>query len=293
MATKKSRAHKRWCHLRIVLSRADIGAEWCAEVQNDGQPIPELNRRGATAGKATASAQVAALLWIARCIESGQLEPLEFSISIGVPNRTPEQSYQEAVARLGIASGWYLEPDHQQKAVQASLATTSRFLHDMGFDGWLLSPLDRLSTALEGLASGTVDPILKPGARSGKPSDPISAWTARAALAAAVEVRKLYMREPLRKAAARVVADAAKLNIRIEGAKRESLPDAKRLIQLRKDFRSSKSSAPKEGLPRHVWDTTIRRAAEAAHDLEPRRTAVLNAVYQATMLEAVQHRKQT
>lgn len=291
MAARKSRAHKRWCHLRIVLSRADIGAEWCAEVQNDGQPIPELSRHGATVGKATASAQVAALQWIARCIEAGQLDPLEFSVSIGVPTQTPERAYQQAVARLGIASGWFLEPDHQQKAVRVSLVATWRFLLEMGFDRLLLSPIERLSMALEGLESGTVDPILKSGARSGKPSDPISAWTARAVLAAAVEVRKLYLREPLNKAVARVVADAAKLNIRIEGAKRESLPDAERLIQLRKDFRSSKSSAPKEGLPRHVWDTTIKRAAEAARDLEPRRTAVLEAVYQATLLEAVQHRK--
>ena len=264
-------------HLSILVRPTD-DAGWTATVQQ----MPSLQAVGKTHDEALINAQVIALRWMAEQIEQRSLPPIEFSIARETQKQTYGLAYQKAVALLDSVSFLGDQPKDQRLAVMKSIAAVQELLATMGISGRLTTPFMQLVAALRDLEHGTVDPILEPSPRpQNKPPDPSRSWVVRAGLAIALEARyRLGM--TLSEAADLVANDAHQLGLRVAGAKREHVPPAGRIVQLRKDLMSHRAG-PGQGLHILIWDSFLRLAQKIDAELEPMRTEQLEQLYSAAM----------
>lgn len=274
----------RLAHLRILTEQTDEG--WVSYLREN----PEVRAVGATTWEAVSKVQVLTFRWFAESIEQGNPPPAEFCIAVGTAAKTPGQAYRAFIERCAAASELFLDASTQRQAATVSLGASLAFLSSLGVDQQLLMPLARLELALWELQEGGRDSLLAAQKQTTRPKDAIAVRVARAAVAAALELRMTFLGEKLDAATARVVANAEKLNIRLSGGKRDAQPVVARVKQLRLDFRSPKSKAPKTGLPRHLWNKTIERAAAAPRSTR-QRTQYLEALYDSVLLEAVHYSK--
>ena len=272
-------------HLSIKVQR-DVNGQWLAEVQQ----IPTLRSYCQNHEGAIAKVQVLALHWLAEQIEQGKMKPLEFSIAVREATQSIGSAFQEAVVRLEGATALSFDPKTQRDGAMVAVAAARELLCAMGIPTHILSPLMQLVMALQDLKHGTIAPILKPEEKpQNKPLDSTAAWTVRAFLAAALEAR-IRMGEQVELAAARVAKDAKAYKVSVVGAKRESAPDARRIIQLRKDFRRPTGAGPRQGHHLHAWRTIVQSAEEAARKPATERLAELEQIYWTAILLAADQR---
>ena len=272
-------------HLSIKVQR-DVNGQWLAEVQQ----LPTLRSYCQSHEGAIAKVQVLALHWLAAQIEQGKMKPLEFSIAVREATQSIGSAFQDAVVRLEGANALSFDPKTQRDGAMVAVAAARELLCAMGIPTHILWPLLQLVMALQDLKHGTIAPILRPEGKSqNKPLDSTAAWSVRAFLAGALEAR-IRMGEQVQSAAARVAKDAKAHKVSVVGAKRESAPDARRIIQLRKDFRRPIGAGPREGLHLHAWRTIIQAAEEASRKPESERLGELEQIYWSAILLAARQR---
>lgn len=146
--------------------------------------------------------------------------------------------------------------------------------------------LKALFDALADLDQGTVGPLVAPTSYgSAKPPLPTSTWTARAFLAAAVDLRH-QLGEPLELSAERVLADVPNA-LAILGLKATSRDGVPKLRDLRKAFKSARLPGPSSGVHVAAW-TTYQNLTAMLIDNE-RRSQALEGMYEnATKMAAEQ-----
>lgn len=262
----------------IIRLRQDASNMWLAEVEQ----IPVLQAVAQNHATAIAEVQVLALRWLAEQIEIGIMKPTEFSMAVAQAEHSPGAAWQEAVSRFAESTALYARPETQRDGARRAVMTAHQLLHAMGIPSIIMSPLVNLTMALGDLEHGTVAPVLRPGKLHNKPLDPTVAWTIRAYIAAALETR-ILMNEALKPAAARVAHDAQARNILIAGAKREGVPNADRVIALRKDFRRPSGAVPRNGFHRNAWQSVTEQAAASARLAEPERSQSLRQLYETVL----------